>query len=86
MQGPVAALFGVGRQFILGIAQESGYKAGRRCHRPARFHSAQPRCHRTTTGIASDANMLLIDLGTREQVIERAHAIPCAPSAKELTD
>ena len=80
------ALLGVLGQFVLQVAAERGDEASRRGHRPARLDAAQPRRHRAAAGVAGDADVLRIDLRARQQVIERADAVPGPPASEELAD
>src|SRR5205807_2029739 len=84
--GPRRALLGVCGELILQVAAEGGDEAARRGHRPAVVEAAQPRRHRPTAGIAGDADVLGIDFGPAEQVVERPDAVPRPPGAEEFAD
>ena len=80
------ALFGVGGKFVLQVAAERRDEATGSAHRPTAIESAQPRRHRAAAGVAGDADMLRIDLLTRQQIVQCSDAVPGSPRAEELAD
>ena len=55
-----------------------------RSHGPATIETAEPGRQGASTRVAGHTHVLGIHLGARQQVIQRADAIPGSPHAEEL--
>ena len=71
-------------QFVLGITAKGGHEARWRAHRETRLQTAQPRRLGAAAGISRHADVPLVDLRPREQVVERSNGIPREPRAEKL--
>ncbi len=85
-EGAGRTLLVVLRQFVLEVAPPGRDEAGGRAHRPAPFQTDEPGRHRASARVAGDADVARIDLGTREEVVERADPVPGPPRSEEFAD